>query len=465
MNNSRYTSPDIESFIISFLLSNPRKIINYIDAIDPNDFSDLRLVEIAKAIKNVVASVPDPEVNLIIEELQKNQKLEKIGGKSFIIWLYNNNFSLPSEITSHLRIVSEKKTLRQLKKIIEESSHELDFGKKTSLEITSQIVDKINLLTLDSAKQSFYSIYEIAQEIFQFITELRTSQNVIKGISTGYDNLDVVTSGFQRGELVILAARPSVGKTAFALNLAWNVCKSGKSVLFFALEMSNTDLGTRLLSLVSGIDSNKFKTPKNLRPEDLIKIEKAISKRLKEAKLTINDSGSINIDDIFWQVQKHYRNNIKYDLIIFDYLQLINSSANNQNYNRQVEVSIISRKLKQLARAVNTPIIALSQLSRNVERREDKTPLLSDLRESGAIEQDADLVAFLHRDNYYNKKEDDQSNFDSGPNTKLIIAKHRNGPTGTLFFNFLPEIGQFVAALDFNVSNKNKNEINLGLED
>lgn len=352
--------------------------------------------------------------------------------------------------------MSARKNSASAQKIIEESSHELDFGKKTSIEITSQIVDKINLLTLDSTKQSFYSIYEIAQEIFQFITELRTSQNVIKGISTGYDNLDVVTSGFQRGELVILAARPSVGKTAFALNLAWNVCKSGKSVLFFALEMSNTDLGTRLLSLVSGIESNKFKTPKNLRPEDLIKIEKAISKRLKEAKLTINDSGSINIDDIFWEVQKRYRNNIKYDLIIFDYLQLINSSANNQNYNRQVEVSIISRKLKQLARAVNTPIIALSQLSRNVERREDKTPLLSDLRESGAIEQDADLVAFLHRDNYYNKREDDQSNFDSGPNTKLIIAKHRNYQLERYFLIFYLKLASLLLPLILMLQTKIK---------
>ncbi|AJC50104.1 replicative DNA helicase [Mesomycoplasma flocculare] len=463
MNNSRYTSPEIESFIISFLLSNPDKIINFIDVINPNDFSVKNLAEIAKAIKKVANQTREPEVSLILQELENSRKLSEIGGRAYIASLYNSDFSLPTEITGHLRILNEKKMLRELKKIVDESAKELNSSSKFSQEITSEILHKINLLNFNTTNETYISIYEVALQIFQYLTELRTNKNTIKGISTGYDNLDLITSGFQKGDLTVLAARPSVGKTAFALNLAWNVCESGKSVLFFALEMSNSDLVTRLLALISGVESIKFKMPKNLKPEDLKAIENAIEKRIKKCKLIINDSGSINIDDIYWQVQKRYRNNQKYDLIIFDYLQLINSTMKNQNYNRQVEVSIISRRLKQLAREVETPILALSQLSRNVERREDKIPLLSDLRESGAIEQDADIVAFLHRDNYYHKKSE-QHEEKTGPNTKLIIAKHRNGPIGTLFFDFFPEFGKFSPAiLDYSYNKKDVD--NLGLDE
>lgn len=463
MNNSRYTSPEIESFIISFLLSNPDKIINFIDVINPNDFSVKNLAEIAKAIKKVANQTREPEVSLILQELENSGKLSEIGGRAYIASLYNSDFSLPTEITGHLRILNEKKMLRELKKIVDESAKELNSSSKFSQEITSEILHKINLLNFNTTNETYISIYEVALQIFQYLTELRTNKNTIKGISTGYDNLDLITSGFQKGDLIVLAARPSVGKTAFALNLAWNVCESGKSVLFFALEMSNSDLVTRLLALISGVESIKFKMPKNLKPEDLKAIENAIEKRIKKCKLIINDSGSINIDDIYWQVQKRYRNNQKYDLIIFDYLQLINSTMKNQNYNRQVEVSIISRRLKQLAREVETPILALSQLSRNVERREDKIPLLSDLRESGAIEQDADIVAFLHRDNYYHKKSE-QHEEKTGPNTKLIIAKHRNGPIGTIFFDFFPEFGKFSPAiLDYSYNKKDVD--NLGLDE
>ncbi|WP_337898066.1 DnaB-like helicase C-terminal domain-containing protein, partial [Mesomycoplasma ovipneumoniae] len=323
MNNSRYTSPDIESFIISFLLSNPKKIIDYIDLIQVENFTDPRLVEIVRAIKTVVASVPDPEVNLIIEELQKNQKLEKIGGKSFIIWLYNNNFSLPSEIKTHLEIISEKQRLRELRKIVLEAGKDLDNGTQKSTSISTEIIEKINALESSHQEQTFSNIHDIVTEVFNFIVELRTSPSALRGISTGYDNFDAVTSGFQKGDLIVLAARPSVGKTAFALNLAWNVCKSGKSVLFFSLEMSKNDLGMRLLSLVSGIGGNKFKRPKNLTPEDLQRIQLSISKRLKNIKLTINDSGSINIDEICNEVLKRHRNNEVFDLIVIDYLQLI----------------------------------------------------------------------------------------------------------------------------------------------
>ncbi|AJR12473.1 replicative DNA helicase [Mesomycoplasma dispar] len=463
MNNSRYTSPEIESFIISFLLSNPDKIINFIDAVDPNDFSVKNLAEIAKAIKKVASETNEPEVNLVLQELERVGKLNEIGGRSYIASLYNSDFSLPSEITNHLRIISEKKILRELRKIVDNSTKELDTGLKVSYEISADILQKINLLNFSNINESFVSIYEVAVKIFDYLGELRTSKNLIKGISTGYDNLDAVTSGFQKGDLTILAARPSVGKTAFALNLAWNVCENGNSVLFFALEMSSSDLVTRLLSLISGIESSKFRTPRNLHPEDLKTIQNIIETRIKNCKLTINDSGSINIDDIYWQVQKRYRNKQRYDLIIFDYLQLINSASKNQNYNRQVEVSIISRKLKQLAREVETPIIALSQLSRNVERREDKTPVLSDLRESGAIEQDADIVTFLHREDYYHKKNNQQAD-ESVPNTKLIIAKHRNGPIGTLFFDFFPEFGRFTPAF-LNSSYNKKDDVNLGFDE
>ncbi|MBG0730642.1 replicative DNA helicase [Mycoplasma sp. 'Moose RK'] len=463
MNKNRYESPALESFIISFLLANPQKSYDFIGILNPDDFSDIRLVKIAKVIKTIAERGVEPHANLVIEELNRIGELEKIGGRKYIISLYDSNFSLPSEITNHLRIVSEKKTLRDLRKIVTDFSKELDSGTKESAEISSLLLEKINLLNFSAQNETFVTIFEVAQKIFENLTDVHTKNKRIKGVSTGYDHLDLVTSGFQKGDLFILAARPSVGKTAFALNLAWNVCESGKSVLFFALEMSSADLGTRLLSLVTKIDAHTFKKPHSLRPNLLNQIAKTIEARIKNCNLIINDSGSINIDDIYWQVLKRYRNNQKFDLIVFDYLQLINSPMKNQNYNRQVEVSMISRKLKQLARETDTPILALSQLSRNVEKREDKIPVLSDLRESGAIEQDADIVAFLHRDNYYQKAENHQ-NYQGRPNTQLRIAKHRNGPLGILYFDFQPEIGQFVqATTDFPT--KNSHEQNLGLDE
>ena len=278
---------------------------------------------------------------------------------------------------------------------------------------------------------------EVFDATLEKIQRIYDQGDTITGIKSMYSDLDRMTTGFQRGDLIILAARPSVGKTAFALNISLNAASvSSGAVAIFSLEMPADQLASRMLSAKSRVAGQKLRTGK-LDNNDWSKVNEAVSE-LRRQKIYIDDTPGIKVSDIFAKCRT-LKNDAGLSLIIIDYIQLIQGSGKNES--RQQEVSEISRRLKALARELDVPVIALSQLSRGVEKREDKRPMLSDLRESGAIEQDADLVMFLYRDEYYNRKDEEERA--ATEEVELNLAKHRNGPTGLVKLMFEREINAF----------------------
>lgn len=364
----------------------------------------------------------------VIEFLRKGDKLEAAGGISYITSLAN---SVPTaaNVLYHAKIVEEKALLRQL---INAATNIASSGYEGSEEVSS-ILDTAEktILAVSSRKSGgeFTPIKSIIFDAFTKIESLYASKGSITGLSTGFRDLDKLTSGLQPSDLILIAARPSMGKTAFVLNIAQHIgVKEKKAVALFSLEMSKEQLVQRMLCAESTIDSQRLRIGE-LEPNDWTKLVSGAD-RLSSAPIFIDDTSGITVMEMR---SKCRRLKIEHDLkiIIIDYLQLMQGSGKKGSENRQQEISEISRSLKGLAREIGVPVIALSQLSRSVESRQVKKPMLSDLRESGSLEQDADIVAFLYRDDYYNP-DSEQKNI-----TEVIIAKHRNGPVDTvqLFFH------------------------------
>ena len=339
-----------------------------------------------------------------------------------------------ANIIEYAKIVKEKATLRRLGEVgtkivelayegYEEVDNILDKAEGMIFKI-SENVDSKDLVSLKDV---------IAQE-FVRLEKVYQNKGVATGISSGFSDFDQMTSGFHPSDLIILAARPAMGKTAFALNLALNAAmKSKKGVLLFSLEMSSSQLLQRLLSIEAGIGLQKIRNG-FLDPDDWGKLGLA-SMKLSNSEINIADLPNVNVLEIR-AIARRLKAAGKLDMIIIDYLQLIKGNSTRGD-NRQQEISEISRALKGIARELDIPIIALSQLSRATEQRADRRPMLSDLRESGAIEQDADMVMFLYRDDYYNEDSEDKGL------TEVIIGKQRNGPVGTIKLRFFHEYTRF----------------------
>src|SRR5690606_29971 len=283
--------------------------------------------------------------------------------------------------------------------------------------------------------EGFTSIRDVLMEVFERVEFLFHHKGGATGIPSGFPDLDKMTSGFQRNDLIIVAARPSVGKTAFALNIAQNVgVRAKETVAIFSLEMSASQLVQRMICAEANVDATRMRTG-YLEGDDWEKLTMAIGS-LSEAQIFIDDSPAVTVSEIRAKCRR-LKKERGLGMILIDYLQLI-SGRGKAGENRQQEVSEISRTLKQIARELDVPVIALSQLSRGVEQRQDKRPMMSDLRESGSIEQDADIVSFLYRDDYYDK-ESEKKNI-----IEIIIAKQRNGPVGTVELVFLKNFNKFV---------------------
>ncbi|VBB07530.1 dna helicase dnab type [Lucifera butyrica] len=365
----------------------------------------------------------------VIEALRKEDKLEVAGGIAYVTFLAN---SVPTaaNVIYHARIVEEKALLREL---INASTQIAGMGYEAGEEV-AKIMDEAEKMILSVSNrrigQAFSPIKNIVFEAFDKINELYASKGGITGLSTGFKDLDTLTSGLQASDLILIAARPSMGKTAFVLNIAQNVAiREKKTVAIFSLEMSKEQLVQRMLCAEAPIDASRLRRG-DLEEKDWTKLVVAADK-LASAPIFIDDTAGITVLEMRAKARR-LKSEHGLKLIIIDYLQLMQgSSSGGRNENRQQEISEISRSLKGLARELNVPVIALSQLSRSVESRQSKKPMLSDLRESGSLEQDADIVAFLYRDDYYNP-DTDQKNI-----TEVIVAKHRNGPVDTvqLFFH------------------------------
>lgn len=332
----------------------------------------------------------------------------------------------------HAQIIKEKSILRRLSEAGQEITYEANSARKNVEEILDSAEKKILSISSENHHTSFEDLTALLKRSFERIQYMSNHLGETVGVKSGLIDLDKITNGFQKSDLILLAARPSMGKTALALNIAANASRE-KTVAVFSLEMSKMQLGNRLLSTTSGVDSQHLNTG-NISGEDMAKIVDATNELSINHKLYIDDTAGLGLLELRSKARQ-LKHEHGLDMVIIDYLQLMQGG---RAENRQQEISEISRGLKSLARELNVPIIALSQLSRSVEMRAEKKPQLSDLRESGSLEQDADIVMFLYRDEYYNR--DDASNANIA---ELIIAKNRNGPTTSIHLQFQKEIMRF----------------------
>ena len=340
-----------------------------------------------------------------------------------------------ANVKYYSEIVRQKAVLRRLIRVTEGIANECYQDNEKLEDILEQTEKQVFDVVQNRASSDFVPIRQVALETLDSIQSAAKNAGAATGVSTGFYDLDARTAGLQKSDLILIAARPSMGKTAFVLNIAENVAiKNNITTVIFSLEMSRVQLAKRLISMNSHVDSQKIRTGQLEDQEWRDLTESTVI--LGESALVIDDTPGISIAELRSKCRKlKLEKNL--GLIIIDYLQLMSGSGGNKNESRQQEISDISRSLKALAREVDCPVIALSQLSRAVEKRDDKRPMLSDLRESGAIEQDADVVMFIYRDEYYNKDSDSKGI------TEIIIGKQRNGPTCTVQLKWLAELTKF----------------------
>lgn len=414
-------SDEAEKSVLGAVLLDKEALFEVMEIVRKDDFYSEAHKEIFSAVEDLFRRNEPVDTLTVTEELRKRKSLEMVGGVVYVAFL-STAVPTTANAASYARIISEKAMLRRLigvaNDIIEDSYQE----KKETADVIDQAEQNIFEIAQAKQKKDYAPLKEILWKNIETIDEMSQKEGNLTGVTTGFIDLDEITSGLQKSDLIILAARPSMGKTALALNIAQHAAIKGNAhVLIFSLEMSKEQLSQRMLSMESRVEGRKLRTG-SVERQDWENIHLALDK-LSKADIFIDDTPGISVMEIRNKCRR-LKAEKGLDLIIVDYLQLMGSDGKAES--RQNEVSAISRSLKQLAREIDCPVFVLSQLSRAVESRTDKKPLLSDLRESGAIEQDADVVMFLYRDEYYHPN-DSQS-----PGTcEVIIAKQRNGPVGS----------------------------------
>ncbi|WP_027339652.1 replicative DNA helicase [Halonatronum saccharophilum] len=426
-------SLDAEKSTLGSMLLDRDAIAKVIEILKSDDFYRQAHSIIFNAINRLFDKGEPVDLVTITEELREKEELESVGGASYITSLVN---SVPTaaNVEYYAKIVEEKSILRRLIKISHQMSQLAYEGENEVAHILDNAEQLVFNVTQRRRVQSFDGIKDILMETFDNLEKLYNHKGDVTGIPTGFRDLDKMTSGFQRSDLVILAARPSMGKTALALNIAQHAAvKENASVAIFSLEMSKAQLVQRMLCSEAQVDSHRLRTG-FLNENDWRRISQAAG-RLGESKIFIDDTAGISVMEMRAKARRIQAEH-GLDLILIDYLQLMQGSGGSES--RQQEVSDISRSLKGLARELDVPVVSLSQLSRAVEQRNDKRPQLSDLRSSGSIEQDADVVAFIYRDDYYNPDSE------RAGITEIIIGKQRNGPVGTVELAFQKEYTRFV---------------------
>jgi replicative DNA helicase len=420
---------EAEASLLGAVLIDADALVKIADIVAATDFFDPKHQRIYEAITQLYERRSPIDVLTLADQLKNNGALDLVGGPAYLTEL-TNFVPTAAHVEQYADIVAQKALRRRL---ILASQQIVTLGydeSKALQELVEEAETQLFQVSEKHIKQSVFSLETILAESFDRLDDLHKDKNKIRGVSTGFRDMDDILAGLQRSDLFVLAARPSMGKTAFALNLAHNVAALSKQpVLIFSLEMSKEQLVDRLLSIESGVDAWALRTG-NLTDADFEKIGHAMG-TLSEAPIYIDDTPGITVSDLRTKARREAHQH-PLGLIIIDYLQLMSGGSKfGGSDNRVQEVSEISRGLKGIARELNVPVIALSQLSRSVESRSPQIPQLADLRESGSIEQDADVVAFIYREDYYNP-ESERKNI-----TDILIKKHRNGPTGgvELFFD------------------------------
>jgi len=423
---------DAERAVVGAILLDDELIHKVSDFLSTEDFYHKCNRLVYEAMLTLVRQGKRIDLVSVQDELVKTKQLEEVGGCTYLLSLQEDIPAL-GLVEQHGRIIKEKAVLRTLiesaadiiSKCYDQNEESieavLDRAEKTIFEISNKRV-----------RQNFVQIDIWLKKTFQHLSDIKSNSKGVTGVPTGYRTLDQLTSGFQDGDLIVLAARPSMGKTALALCVATHAAMQGKAVGVFSLEMAAEQLALRLLSAQSGISHHNIRNA-TISSEEWIELTN-VAARLAEAKIFIDDTAMLDILELRAKARKlKLEGNL--NMLVVDYLQLLSTSRRHEN--RHQEVSEISRSLKALAKELNVPVVALSQLSRAVDSRMDKRPMLSDLRESGAIEQDADLIMFLYRDVVYNPETENPAA------AELIIGKQRNGPTGTVNLEFIRELTKF----------------------
>ncbi len=436
---------DLEEAVLGALMIDNDALSNAIELLKPESFYKYQHQKIFSAIEDLFNSAKKVDILTIVEELKKKGELEEIGGPSFVTKL-TERIASAANIETHARIIAQKFIQRELIRISGKTI-------KDAYDDTTDVFDLLN-----AAEQGLYEISEgnirknydkmstlILQALNQ-IEEIKNKEDGLSGVPSGFSELDRVTSGWQKSDLVILAARPGMGKTAFVLSMARNTAvKFNMPVAVFSLEMSSVQLVNRLIASESGIPAQKLRKG-NLEDHEWIQLNQQIT-QLSEAPLFIDDTPALTIFELRAKCRRLVKNH-GVQLVVIDYLQLMHAGSSNKSGNREQEISAISRSLKSIAKELNVPIVALSQLSRAVETRGgDKRPMLSDLRESGAIEQDADIVCFIYRPEYYGFTEWPDTTPGQDPDcqgqSEIIVAKHRNGSLENIKLRFIPQLAKF----------------------
>ncbi|WP_370842633.1 replicative DNA helicase [Megasphaera sp.] len=426
-------SVEAEQAVLGAMLLSHDAVIVAMEKLQSQDFyRDVHRI-IFEAMEHLHRENKEIDVITLPDELKRMKKLDDVGGLEYVLNLPNLVGSA-ANIEYYANIVAEKALARNLISTCTELTTEAYDGQKETEALLDDAERRILQLSDTKNRGDFASVGAVVEVTLDKITKLYENKAGLTGLPTGFRDLDRMTSGLQPSDLILVAARPSMGKTAFTLNIAQNVgVRQHKTVAFFSLEMSQEQLVQRLLCQIAHIDSQKLRTGQLNSDEEWTRLTDACDK-LYESPIYIDDTPGISVAEMRSKARR-LKSEHGLDLIIVDYLQLM-QGRNAES--RQQEISEISRSLKALARELKVPLIALSQLSRSVESRQDKRPMLSDLRESGALEQDADIVSFLYREDYYDKETENQHI------TEVILAKHRNGPVGSVKLYFKNEFTLFL---------------------
>lgn len=426
-------SIEAEKSVLGAALLSKDALLDVVEIVKAGDFYDSNHKEIFEAIQDLYRRSAPVDALTVSEELKKRNSLEMVGGRAYIASL-SSGTPTTSNATEYAKIVVESAAIRRL---ISTADDIVTKGYESSMD-AGQMLDyaERGIFEISQSRQKgqYAHIKDVLLENIEIIDRASQMDGELTGITTGFKYLDSMTSGLQRSDLIILAARPAMGKTAFALSLALNAAvKGGASVMVFSLEMSKEQLGQRLLSMESKVSMQNLKTGR-LERRDWDDINIALDV-LSKANIHIDDTAGINIMEMKSKCRR-LKGEEGLDLVVIDYLQLMTPEGRADS--RTQEISVISRNLKLLARELDCPVLVLSQLSRAPETRTDHRPMLSDLRESGSIEQDADIVIFLYRDEYYNE------DTESPGECEVIVAKQRSGPTGTVKVTWLDKLTKFV---------------------
>lgn len=423
---------DAERSVLGAVMLNKDVLSEVLEEVTADDFYNEAHREIFRAIWELYKNNTAVDMLTVCEELKKRKSLDMAGGRAYIATL---TAEVPSTVNAveYAKIVAEKAILRQMIRTSEDITEKGYDAKMAAREILDYAESGIFKIAQKRQKNDYAKIQDVLLTNIKIIDDAAKNKNKIVGIPTGFKDIDEKTSGLQRSDLIIVAARPAMGKTAFALNIAQQTAvKAGSSVIIFSLEMSKEQLGQRLLAIQARVEMQKLKQG-DLDRKDWDRITMALDE-LNNTKIVIDDTPGISLMEMRNKCRR-LKAEQGLDLIVIDYLQLM--SIQGKTDNRQQEISTISRNLKLLAREMDCPVIVLSQLSRAPEQRQDHRPILSDLRESGSIEQDADIVIFLYRDDYYNE------NTEKPGVCEVNIAKHRSGPTDKVELTWVSRYTKF----------------------